>query len=415
MRIVTGDRSAVPAASPRFLDPSTPPTFPTLIAITGVAAMAMNIFLPSLPHMAEEFGADYGVIQLSVGLYLAVMGATQMILGPLADRFGRRPVLLVAYGVFCIACVGCALSTDVMVFLGFRMLQAAVYSGVFLARAMVRDTAGEGRAASMIGYLTMGMAVVPMLSPALGGFLDTVLGWRASFWVMFLFGASVWWLIWRDVGETQARSFGSFEEQFRGYPELLTAPRFWGYGVAQAAAAGTFFAYLGGAPFVGAHVFGLDTVTLGILFGASSVGYVGGSFVSGRFAQRAGVLRLVVIGSLLTTAALLVSLTLFLVGLGSAGTFFGLTILVGAGYGMTLPNATVGMLSVRPHLAGTAGGLGAAMMILGGAALSAYAGAVMVPGAGAERLIAIQLASALVGVAAAAFIVWRERTLPRPE
>jgi DHA1 family bicyclomycin/chloramphenicol resistance-like MFS transporter len=321
--------------------------------------------------MAADFGTDYGVVQLSVALYLALTGASQIVLGPLGDRFGRRPVLLAAYGLFALASVGCALSTHVVVFLGFRMLQAAVYSGIVLSRAAVRDTVPEDRAASVIGYLTMGMAVVPMISPALGGLLDATLGWRASFWVMFVFGSATMWLIWRDMGETRTKSYGSFAEQVRSYPELLTAPRFWGYGVAQACAGGTYFTYLGGAPFVGAQVFHLDPARLGILFGATSVGYVIGSFLSGRFSPRAGVLNMVIFGTLTTTLALTVSLSLFLVGLKLGGDLLRLHDLRGLGNGMVLPNATSGMLSVRPHLAGTASGLGSAIMILGGAALSA--------------------------------------------
>ena len=398
-------------AAPRFLDSTTPPAFMTLVAVTGVAAMSMSMFLPSLPRMAAEFGAEYSVIQLSVALYLALTGASQIILGPLADRFGRRPVLLAAFGTFVIASLGCVFSSNVVMFLGFRMMQAVVYSGVVLARTVVRDTVGEGSAASRIAYLSMGMAAVPMVSPTLGGILDSTLGWRASFWVMFLCGSAVFWLIWRDLGETRPRAFASFAEQFRGYPELLTAPRFWGYGVVQACAAGTYFAYLGGAPFVGAQVFGLGPVALGLFFGVSSIGYVTGSFLSGRFSAGAGVLRMAFVGTLTSTVALIVSLTLFLTGLGTVVSFFGLMFFVAAGYGITLPNATVGMLSVRPHLAGTASGLGGAMMILGGAALSAYAGAVLVPGAGAERLIMIQLASSLVGLGGAVFVLFRQRAL----
>lgn len=396
---------------PRFMDRSTPPSFATLLVVTGVAAMAMNIFLPSLPRMAQAFGTDYAVVQLSVALYLVSTGAMQLVLGPLADRYGRRPVLLAAYGIFAIASLGCVLATHIAVFLGCRILQAAVHSGIILSRTIVRDTVSEERAASMIGYLTMGMAVAPMLSPALGGFLDATFGWRSSFLVLFVLGSATMWLIWRDLGESRVRAYASFSEQISSYPELLTAPRFWGYALAQAFAAGTFFAYLGGAPFVGAQVFGLDAASLGLLFGATSAGYVTGSFLSGRLSRRAGVLLMTVSGTFTTTAALLGSLLLFAIGLGSVGTFFGSMVLVGIGYGMTLPNATVGMLSVRPHLAGTASGLGGAMMIFGGAALSAAAGMIVTTDTGAERLLLLQLASSLASVASILFIVRRERTI----
>ncbi|MCE0507239.1 multidrug effflux MFS transporter [Roseivivax sp. GX 12232] len=396
------------ARAARFLDPATPPTLGTLIAVTGVAAMSMNIFLPSLPRIAEDLDAGYGAVQLSVALYLASTAVMQVFLGPLADRYGRRPVLLGAFALYIAASLVCALAESLAVFLGARMVQAAVYSGVILARAIVRDLAGPDEAAARIGAVTMGMALVPMVSPALGGLLEDLLGWRASFWLMTVLGALAMALIWRDLGETGPRAYASLGAQLRGYPELLAAPRFWAYSLAAACAAGTFFAYLGGAPFLGSHVFGLAPVELGLLFGSTSLGYVCGSFLSTRLSARHGVLRMTLAGSLTTTLAIALSLALFLLGLGSAYSFFGLTVIVGVGYGMTLPNATSGALSVRPHLAGTASGLGGALMIGGGAALSAFAGAVMVPGAGAERLLLIQGAASLTGVVATLFIARRE-------
>lgn len=399
----------VPA--PRFLDPATPPTLGTLIAITGIAAMSMNMFLPSLPRIAEDLGTEYEVVQLSVALYLASTAAMQIVLGPLADRYGRKPLLLAAFAIYAVASVACALAQTVAVFLVARMVQAAVYSGVILARAIVRDLASDDEAAARLGAVTMGMAMVPMVSPALGGLLEETLGWRASFWLMCVLGGVAMWLVWRDVGETRRHAFASFAEQFRAYPELLSAPRFWAYSLAAACAAGTFFAYLGGAPFLGAQVFDLSPVALGILFGSTSLGYVGGSFLSARLSARVGVRRMALWGSLTSTLALGASLSLFLVGWGSAASFFGLTVVVGVGYGITLPNATSGALSVRPRLAATASGLAGVLMIGGGAALSAFAGAVMVPGAGAERLLLIQGAASLSGVLAMLFITMRERRL----
>ena len=389
----------------RFLDATTPPTTFTLLTLTGIGAMAMNVFLPALPQMAEEFGTEYSVIQLSVGLYLALVAASQIVLGPLADRFGRRKVLLGAFATFAVASLGCAIATDVVWFLAFRALQAAVYSGIVLARAIVRDTSGEAQAASKIGYLTMGMAMVPMVAPALGGWMEHTMGWRSIFWMMSGLGTVWLWLIWRDLGETRFSSFGSLSEQLRSYPDLLRSAPFWGYVATMSSAGGTFFVYLGGVPFVGSNVFGLTPGVLGMLFGVTSFGYATGSFLSGRLSVSRGVRRMILSGTCVTALSLSLNLGLFLAGLGSVASFFGLMILMGVGYGMTLPNATAGSLSVKPKLAGTASGLGGTIMIGIGAALSSLAGTVMVGDAGVERLLSIQLVIALVGVVVAVWLL----------
>ncbi|MEW5423489.1 multidrug effflux MFS transporter [Amorphus sp. 3PC139-8] len=385
---------------PVFLDRATPPTIGTLIALAGIAAMSMNVFLPALPEMAADFGTDYGVIQLSVGLFLAFVAVTQIVLGPAADRFGRRNVMLFAFGTYALSSLGCALAQDVSLFLVLRMVQAIVYSGIALARTIVRDTMSTDKAASRIAYITMGMAVLPMISPTFGGLISEAVGWRFVFWLMFALGLIGLMLVWLDVGETRPAGFTSFRDQIRSYPVLLSSGRFWCYCIAMAAAAGTFFSYLGAAPFIGAEIFRLDSGTLGILFGSTSVGYVSGSFLAGRLSIRFGVRRMMFAGAITTASALAVSLTIFLLGKGSAGSFFGLMAVVGAGYGITLPNAMTGLLSVDPKLAASASGVGSAVMVGGGAALSALAGAVMVAGAGPERLLLIQFASALTGLAA---------------
>ncbi|MDF0602012.1 multidrug effflux MFS transporter [Psychromarinibacter sp. C21-152] len=391
-------------AGPAFLDRATPPTTFSLIVLTGIAAMAMNIFLPSLARMAEDLGTRYGVIQLSVGLYLGFSALSQIVLGPLADRFGRRRVMLAAYGIYALASVACALAPSIAVFLVCRMCQATVHSGIVLARAMVRDSHGEEEAAARIGYVTMGMAVVPMLSPMLGGWIDHAVGWRGCFWLMAALGAGGVALILADVGESRPCGFARFGAQLRQYPALLTSGRYWGFVIATVAAAGTFFAYLGAAPFIGAEIFRLSPEALGMLFGATSVGYFTGSFLSGRLSRARGVRAMVLLGTATTTGAVALSLGLFMAGLGSAASFFGLTVVMGVGYGMTMPNATAGSLSVRPDLAGTASGLGGAITIGAGAGLSALAGASVGPVRGVETLLTIQLGCALVGLAVALWL-----------
>src|SRR6056297_2160430 len=283
----------------RLLDRSTPPHILTLILLAGISALAMNIFLPSLPGMTAYFDTEYRLMQLSVAVYLAVNAVFQLVIGTVSDRLGRRPVILGGMAVFLLATVGCALSTTVWVFLFFRMMQAGIVAAMVLSRAIVRDIVPERQAASMIGYVTMGMAVVPMIGPAIGGALDQAFGWQAAFGALLVMGIVVFWLTWMDLGETAPKSSHTMTEQFREYPELFKSPRFWGYASASALSSGAFFAYLGGAPFVGDQVFGLAPAALGLFFGAPAIGYFTGNFLSGRYSVRVGVNRMVLWGTVI--------------------------------------------------------------------------------------------------------------------
>jgi DHA1 family bicyclomycin/chloramphenicol resistance-like MFS transporter len=255
----------------------------------------------------------------------------------------------------------------------------------------------------------MFMSVVPMLGPMLGGVLERAFNWQASFWVLFVLGAAVTALIWADLGETATARGKPFRQQLRDYPELLASPRFWGYNFASAFASGAFFAYLGGAPFVGTQVFGLSPTLLGLCLGVPAAGYFFGNYVSGRYSVAVGVNRMVLWGALIVTIGLLLTLVLFYAGYGSAVMFFGLMSTLGFGNGMVLPNSIAGMLSVRPHLAGTASGLGGFLQIGGGAALSALAGRLLYPGSGAAPLLWIMFLSSVASVVAIVYVIWRAR------
>ncbi len=373
----------------------------------------MNIYLPSLPQMTAHFDTTYATMQLSVSLYLAVNAVLQLFIGPISDRFGRRPGMLGACAIFALATLGTLWAPTAEVFLLFRMVQSVIVAGLVLSRAVVRDMVPDAQAASMIGYVTMGMALAPMLAPLIGGTLDAAYGWQANFWVLFGLGLAVMVLVWRDMGETAPLQGGSIAAQFQDAPELFTSRRFWGYCLTMMFSSGAFFAYLGGAPFVGSVVFGLSPETLGLFFGAPALGYVAGNWISGRYSVRLGINRMIVIGCLLTTAGLLTSLLLFYAGLKTLWVFFGFMTFVGLGNGMTLPNATAGMLSVRPRLAGTASGLGGAMMIGGGAALSALAGALLTAETGAFPLLWVQWLTSVAGLAAILYVLYRERQIAR--
>lgn len=400
-----------PGPAPRFLDRRSPPHLATLILFTCIAAMSMNIFLPSLPAMAVWFDAPYATVQLSVSLYLALSGALNLVIGPLADRFGRRPVALWSCAGFVVATAGVLLSPTVEVFLFFRMAQAVIATGMVLSRAAVRDMVPEAQAASMIGYLTMGMSLVPMFGPAMGGWLDEVYGWQANFVVLLVLGVMVSVLIWADMGETAVLRHASIGAQMQQYPALLTSRRFWGYSVAAAASSGAFFSFLGGAPAVGTKVHGLTPSELGLYFSLPGVGYLLGNFASARIAVRRGVVRMVRDGSLVIISGLALMVVLTLAGVSHPMVFFGMMGVVGIGNGLTLPSANAGMMSVRPDLAGSASGLGGALMIGGGAALSAFAAAVMGAGDSPLPLMVLMLVCGIVGLLAIMLVQARNRRL----
>ena len=127
-----------PNSNARFLDRRSAPNILTLILLAGLSALAMNIFLPSLPGMTEFFHTDYRLLQLSVALYLGVNAVLQLFVGPISDKFGRRPVILAGMVIFLLATLGCVLATNAYVFLTFRMLQAAIVVAMVLSRAIVR-------------------------------------------------------------------------------------------------------------------------------------------------------------------------------------------------------------------------------------------------------------------------------------
>ena len=394
-----------------FADNTTPPVLITLILVTSISVLTMNAFIPSLPALAEDLGSSYAFMQIAVSGYLLMTAFMQLLIGPLSDRYGRRPVILVSLVIFILASFGCILAEDGTTFMIFRMCQAAVASGMVLSRTIVRDLLEPNEAASMIGYMTAAMALVPMFGPMYGGAMEEALGWRATFWSFVVFGIAILWLCWIDLGETNKTRSSSFREQFEAYPDLLRARRFWGYTLTAAFASGSFFALLGGGPFVGREIFGLSPAATGLYLGMIAFGYMTGNLITGRYASRMGINQTMMIGCLISTFGIGAGLLVNLFVVQHPLAVFGFCIFVGLGNGLTMPSATTGILSVRPGLAGSASGLGSAMMIGGGAGLSALAGALLSKESGAAPLLALMVASAICSVIATTYVIRRARTV----
>ena len=396
----------------RFLNRSTPPHILTLILLASISALTMNIFLPSLPNIASELNSSTSILGLSVGIYLASSAVLQLIIGPFSDQFGRRPLILWSLIIFCISTLATVFVTNTAQFLILRVFQAISASCMVLARAIVRDTTESiEKAGSKIAYVTMGMALVPMVGPAIGGLLDYQYGWEASFWLLFLLGLVILIIAFFDVGETLSDHNQSFLQQISTYPSLLRSKRFWGYCLSSAFVSGAFFSYLGGAPFVGNEVFGLEPKDLGFWFGAPAIGYVLGNFLSGRFSTKIGLDKMIFLGVTTALFGVSISLTISFLDHGSVLSFFGLMTLVGLGNGMSIPNATAAMMSINPKLAGTAAGLGSAIMIGGGAGLSAIANFILIHGSSEIPLIMLMWTSVFCGLCSVAYVSYRKKTL----
>ena len=396
----------------RFLDRSTPPHIFTLILLASISALTMNIFLPSLPNIAIDLTSTTSILGLSVGVYLASSAILQLIIGPFSDQFGRRPLILGSLIIFCLSTLAAVFVTTATQFLILRVFQAISASCMVLARAIVRDTTDSiEKAGSKIAYVTMGMALVPMVGPAIGGLLDYQYGWEASFWVLCLLGLVILMIAFFDVGETLSDHNQSFLEQISTYPSLLRSKRFWGYCLSSAFVSGAFFSYLGGAPFVGNEVFGLEPKDLGFWFGAPAIGYILGNFLSGRFSTKIGLDKMIFLGVTTALLGISVSLTISFLGQGSMLSFFGFMTLVGLGNGMSIPNATAAMMSINPKLAGTAAGLGSAIMIGGGAGLSAIANFILMPGSSEIPLIMLMWVSVFCGLCSVGYVSYRKKLL----
>ena len=397
----------------RFLQRDTPPALVTLVALAAIATVPLNIFLPSLPSMSEFFDMPYSVMQLAVTGFLVFTGLLQLVLGPLSDRFGRRPVLLVSLFIFIFASLGAALSDDFNEFMTYRLIQSVVVAGTAISRASVRDMVAREKAASMIGYITMGMTLAPMLTPPLGGFIGANFGWQYNFHLLTLFGLLVFALAFFDFGETNIQRSKNLTAQFRAYPQLVTSRRFWGYVLTAAFAAASFFAYLGGAPFVGSAVYKLGPEEIGLYLMFTPLGYLIGNGISGRFSSVLGLERMLILGCMIVLMMMSACLAVVSAGITHPLGFFAFTISIGLGNGIVLPNATAGMLDIKPELAGSAAGLGGAVLTLGGAAFSATAGFLLMESATALPLVLCIVFASSISLLLAFYTVSVEREIRR--
>jgi MFS transporter, DHA1 family, multidrug resistance protein len=374
------------------------PRLTSLMIVAAVSPLAINIFLPSIPKLIDYFKTDYATAQLGLSLFLAAMSVLQLIIGPMSDKYGRRPIMIGGIAAFLLGTLICLAATGIHMFLFGRLVQAFAVAGIVLSRAIIRDLVSREKAASAIGYVTMGMAVAPMIGPAIGGLLDELYGWQSSFILLGVLGLIALGFVVTNIPETNASRGASLKAQLANYRLLLTTPAFWLYALTGATSAGVFFGFLGGAPALASGPLGLSPSSYGLWFAITAFGYVVGNFISGRFSESQGIRRMIIMGTLIALSGCAMPFLLFpTLGVNSLA-LFGPMLLVGIGNGMALPNATAAAVSVRPEAAGAASGLMGALQTAFGAILSSICGIVVDGGAAPVAFAAVIFGVGIISV-----------------
>ncbi|MCW5730209.1 MAG: multidrug effflux MFS transporter [Alphaproteobacteria bacterium] len=340
--------------------------------MTALAPFAMNSFIPSIPGIVGYFGTDLATAQLTLTLFLAGLATGQLIYGPLSDRFGRRPPLLFGLVLALAASALCVFAPSAELLNAGRVLQGlGLCAGTVLGRAMVRDSFGRDQSASMLGYVTMAMVVVPAVAPSIGGLLDEWFGWRACFIAMLVFTACVFVWCLRAAHETNRHPVTeiSLPGLVQSHRALFRSRAFVGYTSMVTTTSAAFFTFLGGAPYVTITVLELSPLTFALCFTSVAGSYMVGSFLTGRLSVRIGIDRLIWIGLGIGVPSALAMLLAAAVSGPSLIALFLPMAGIALGNGLCQPSGTAAAISTQPRLAGAASGLvGFLQMTAGGIA-----------------------------------------------
>jgi MFS transporter, DHA1 family, multidrug resistance protein len=352
---------------------------PVLIIVSMIGPLALNILMPSMPGLAAALNASRSEVQLTLSLFLASQAISQLFIGGLADRFGRRPVLLGSLALYILACVAASFATSIMLLVAARIVQAAgSTAGLALSRTIVRDLAPRDSAASVIGYVTMGMVIAPLMAPAIGGFIDDTYGWRMIFVFSLVVGAVGAVLAFLQLPETRPTSISTQTtgEMLKRSLQVIRNRQFLGYALGAAFTTAAFLAFLGAAPYLVVDAMQMPKTAYGLWFICLSGGYMIGNFCSGRFSKRLGSERMILIGNVLGVLGMSVLLALALRPVMHPAAIFVPCFFMALGNGFLLPNAVAGAVSVDPEAAGAASGAVGFLQMGLGAIMSYIAGQV---------------------------------------
>jgi MFS transporter, DHA1 family, multidrug resistance protein len=378
-----------------------------LALITFSGTMAMHIFVPALPVVAADFGASTGAAQLTLSFYIVGLALGQLVYGPISDRFGRRPVLIVGMAVYTLAGLVAMLSPTIGTLIAARLFQAlGGCAGLVLGRAIVRDNASGGEAARNLSLMNLITMAGPGLAPLIGSALAATTGWRSIFVVLCALGLANLVLTWRLLPESSGGRGHDMLTVLRSYGQLLRSRRFLGLAVGGGCATTSLYAFIGAAPFIYVGQLGRPAHEVGFYLALNIVGVWFGSLTASRLVRKVAIDRLMVLGNLLTCAGAAVFLLAVITGsLSVALTILPMLVLM-YGAGLASPMALTEVLSVNPQVAGSASGLyGFAQMAIGAVCTS-------VAGIGGNPALATGIVLLVAGMLAQAFFWIAQHTRP---
>ena len=343
---------------------TTPPLSWLLIlgALMAFAPMSIDLYLPGLPAIAAEFGADPSVVQFTLASFFIGMALGQVIHGPLADRYGRKPPLYVGLGLFVLASVGCAFASNITTLILLRFAQAVSgCAGVVIARAVVRDRFDAHTSAKVYSLLILVMGLAPILAPFLGGWILLFASWRAIFLALALFGLACLVGVWRYLPETRPGNApatgGGIGAALRVYGQLLRDRRFTGYALAGGFTQAGMFAYITGSPHVFIDLYGVPAHHYGWLFGLNAVGLIASSQYNRRLLQHESADSVLRRANRWTVFAGLLLLAVAVIGWGGLPVLLVPLFVYLVSVGFTTPNAMANALAHQGARAGSASAL----------------------------------------------------------
>ncbi|NRA88052.1 MAG: multidrug effflux MFS transporter [Rhizobiales bacterium] len=346
------------------------PHIALLIMLSALSPVALNIFIPSMPSLTASLNTNYTTSQLTLTLYLVALAFAQLILGPLSDKYGRRPVLLIGVAVYAVSSLACAFAFNIEQLITGRIFQAAGGCvGVVITRAIVRDLYDKNKAASIIGYMTMIMVLAPMSAPIIGGYIDQYADWRGSFYFVSLIGLIIFGYSFIKLHETNKNPIRDidFVAMFKKYGILIRQKQYMGYIASLSFSSAVFFAFIADASRIATEQLGLLPSEYGYYFILVSLGYMLGNFLSGKFAQRLGNVKMIMYGNIVLSVGIIVLLYVNHIEFTHPFYLFIPMTFVACSNGIIIPSSMAEALSVRPDIAGSASGLAGFTQVASGA------------------------------------------------